>query len=44
MHEIQTAFAENPTVDVRGVFLEISNAFDEVWRDGLIFEIKIIWR
>ena len=28
IHEIQTAFDENQTVDVRGVFLDISRAFD----------------
>ena len=39
IHEIQTAFDENPTVDVRGVFLDISKAF-KVWRDGLIFKLK----
>ena len=27
IHEIQSAFDENPTVDVRGVFLDILNAF-----------------
>ena len=30
IHEIQTAFAENPTDDVRGVFLDISKSFDKV--------------
>ena len=30
IHEIQTGFDENPTVDVRGVFLDISKAFDKV--------------
>ena len=30
IYEIQTAFDENPTVDVRGVFLDISKAFDKV--------------
>ena len=30
IHEIQTAFDENPTVDVRGVFLDLSKAFDNV--------------
>ena len=28
--EIQTAFDENPTVDVKGAFLDISKAFDKV--------------
>ena len=40
LHEIQTAFDENPTRDVRGVFLDISKAFDKVWLDGLLFNLK----
>ena len=40
MHEIQTAFDNNPTADVRVVFLDISKAFDKVWHDGLIFKLK----
>ena len=40
IHEIQAAFNENPTVDVRGVFLDISKKFDEVWHDGTIFKSK----
>ena len=40
IHEIQTAFDENPTVDVRGVFLDISKAFAKVWHDDLIFKLK----
>ena len=39
IHEIQTAFDENPTVDVRGVFLDISKAFDKVWH-GFICKLK----
>ena len=35
--EIETAFDENPTVDLRGVFLDTSKAFDTVWHD----EIKL---
>ena len=40
IHEIQTAFDDNPTGDVRGVFLDISKAFDKVWHDGVIFKLK----
>ena len=40
IHEIQTVFDENQTVDIRGVFLDISKAFDKVWHDGIIFKLK----
>ena len=40
IHEIQSAFDDNPTVDVRGIFLDISEAFDKVWHDGLLFKLK----
>ena len=40
-HDKQTAFDKNPTVDVRGVFLDISQALDKVWHDGLIFKLKL---
>ena len=36
----QTAFDENPTVDVRGVLLNTSKTFDKVWHDGIIFDLK----
>ena len=40
IHEIQTAFDNNPTADVGGVFLDTSKVFDKVWHDGLIFKLK----
>ena len=40
IHEIQTAFDNNPTVDVKGVYPDISETFDKVWYIGLLFRIK----
>ena len=41
IHEIQSAFDEISNMDVRGIFLDISKAFDKVWHDGLLFKLKI---
>ena len=41
LHEIQTAFDENPTREVRGIFLDISEAFDKLWHDSFIFKLKV---
>ena len=40
IHEIQTAFDNNPTFDMRGVFLDISKAFDKAWHSGFLFKLK----
>ena len=40
LHEIYNSFDYNPSVDIRGVFLDISQAFDKVWHDGLIFKLQ----
>ena len=37
-HGIYTSFDEG--YEVRGVFLNILKAFDEVWNEGLIFKLK----
>ena len=39
-HEILKGFDANPSLDTRGVFLDISKAFDRVWHEGLIFKLK----
>ena len=40
LHEIYKSFDCNPPKDVRGIFLDLSKAFDRVWHDGLIYKIK----
>ena len=39
-HEIFLNFDANPPLDTRGVFLDISKAFDKVWHEGLLFKLK----
>ena len=36
-HEIYKAFDCSPSLEVWGVFLDISKAFDKVWHDGLLY-------
>jgi len=38
-HNIFKGFDANPSIDTRGVFLDISKAFDRVWHDGLLFKL-----
>ena len=39
-HEIYKAFDSNPSLEIRGVFLDLSKAFDKVWHDGLKYKLK----
>ena len=39
-HEIYRAFNCNPSLEVRGIFLELSKAFDKVWHQGLLFKFE----
>ena len=41
-HEIYSAFDCNPSLEVRGVFLDFTKAFDKVWHDGLIYKPKAL--
>ena len=42
VHDIYASFDCNPPKDVRGIFLDISKAFDRVWHEGLIYKMKCI--
>ena len=39
-HEIYKAFDANPSLEVRGVFLDLPKAFDKIWDDGLMYSLK----
>ena len=39
-HDIHKNFDMNPSREVRGLFLDISKAFDRVWHRGLLYKIK----
>ena len=39
-HIIYSNFDACPSLETRGVFLDISTAFDKVWHEGLLFKLK----
>ena len=39
-HNIYRAFDANPSLEVRGVFLDLSKAFYKVWHEGLLYKLK----
>ena len=39
-HNIYRAFDANPSLEVRGVFLVLSKAFDKVWHEGFFYKLK----
>ena len=40
VHSIYLDFDHNPSLEVRGYFLDISKAFDQVWDDGLLYKVE----
>ena len=40
VHEINSSFDCDPTIDVSGFFLDISKAFDKAWHEGILFKFK----
>ena len=39
-HEIYCTFSSSPSVKVRGIFLDLSKAFDKVWHQGHLFKLE----
>ena len=39
-HKIYKGFDANPSLDVRGIFLDLSKNFHRVWHDGLMYKLK----
>ena len=42
IHEIYITFHANPSLEVRGVFLDLSKAFDINWYDSLMYKLKLL--
>ena len=42
VHNLYKVFDAYPTLEIRGLFLDMSKAFDKVWHQGLIFKLKSV--
>ena len=40
VHEINLSLDCNPTIDVRGVLLDIAKSFDKMWFEWLLFRLE----
>ena len=40
VHSICANFDHNPSLEVRGNFLDISKAFDKIWDEGLLYKLE----
>ena len=40
VHNMYNAFDTNPSLEVRGVFFDISKVFDRVWHNGLLYKLN----
>ena len=40
VHSIYSDFDHNPSLEVRGNFLDISKVFDKVWHNGLLYKLE----
>ena len=40
IHSIHENLDANPSLDTKGIFLDMSKAFDKVWHEGLIYKLR----